>query len=377
MKCNPKKLGLDCFGKGINRIKYIPSNKNLEFFFFGCWGINCGDSQVRVRELMKSLYEKDKNISFIACAGDNKYPKYHKKAPFDEEFYEKYGLDYHYFKNFLECYESLDIPWYVVLGNHDTKECRDMISQVNYEYYDANGKWIMPSPYWSIYYENVRGKSVQFLFIDTSSLIDEYIDDLGEVSPTSTCNTLRNKEELEDIRKNYIPTDITYNDIINQRVKNFPNLTKESKDQINWFRDKLNMNCDINIVIGHHPIIANGHKAKKSTIENKGLFPILSEIVKFNKKGNGKVQAYMCADEHNMQFLYDDRVGLSYVINGAGGTDLDETIFESDKLKEFTKFTFSKNHGVCKICIGEKKISIKYYTIGEKLLKEISLDFKD
>lgn len=360
--------GYDCFNNPFNSINK-EFYSHLKFFFFGCWGVSCNISnqktgQVQVKNLMKEL---NNDHNFILCAGDNRYPKY-----YDEEILYKYGIDLDYFMNFLDCYSGLDLPWYIALGNHDTSKCQTMNGQVNFTYLPLlkyptlqnkdikiSNIWNLPSPYWSSYYENINGASVNFLFIDTSSIIDELsylssppLSKEKEEEKKLSCNVIRNHKELKSIKENFekrVPTDIM--------------------KQLKWFLEQLNTRkATYNIVIGHHPIYANGHKKNKTFVQNEELLPFL-QIMKENN-----VQLYMCADEHNMQFLHDDNI--SFVINGAGGTDLDKDIYLAKELKDMTKFIYSEKHGIVDFYINEEFISLKFINVDNEILKEIKINKK-
>jgi hypothetical protein len=55
-----------------------------------------------------------------------------------------------------------------------------------------------------------------------------------------------------------------------------------------------------------------------------------------------RIHVYMCADEHNQQFLYDPEKKLSLVVSGSGGTALDMFIAkgEYDNLTRHRDATF-------------------------------------
>ena len=73
-----------------------------------------------------------------------------------------------------------------------------------------------------------------------------------------------------------------------------------------------------NIVIGHVPAVANGHKFKTQVVITSELKALLTEV---------NPQLYICSDEHNQQFLYEDSSNTGFAVLGSGGTILDENVF--------------------------------------------------
>ena len=113
-----------------------------------------------------------------------------------------------------------------------------------------------------------------------------------------------------------------------------PYLKEMIEEQIHWFRKQIEniekTKCPFNIVIGHIPYKAIGHKSSNPFIHNKNLDPIF-EIIKNANKANSVVQAYFCADEHDQQVLYDTENKLHLIIVGSGGTVLDDIFGYDDK----------------------------------------------
>jgi hypothetical protein len=109
---------------------------------------------------------------------------------------------------------------------------------------------------------------------------------------------------------------------------------------IQWLTTTLENNKDtVKIVIGHEPIFFYTHykeskkekkeqasASAKSTIDYVQLYKILKD---------NNVSAYMCADEHNFQWLYDRTNDINHLICGAspggGGADVTNT-FNDDEL---------------------------------------------
>ncbi len=224
------------------------------------------------------------------------------------------------------------------IGNHDIQTCDDLNTQLNYKHkgWRNNDKVIDPDPryglhgtYYNVVYE-MNDYKVNFIIIDTNMFLED-----------DHCDGSKYNKTVKD-------------------------------DQIEWVINTLNTNmCKFNIIIGHSPYIANPHKMKEEKAEhihNKQLEQLLNDAkARANKY---KVQVYMCADEHNQQFLYHKNKKLSLVVAGSGGTARDMNIFpvESDEIDTgynaavfgFVGFKFSK-----------ELIEIQYYTteVGNEIKK--------
>lgn len=145
--------------------------------------------------IIKKLIDND-GLQFMIGLGDNIYPNGLDKNNYKKEILEKFT------KPFANC----EIPFYMVLGNHDYH------GDINYQL-DKNitdKRWILPNQYYDIIL-NDNGIYIHILFLDTNF-----------VNLTSTERKLQKKWTLQ---------------------------------RLNRFKGK----ADWTIIIGHHPWVSTGY----------------------------------------------------------------------------------------------------------------------
>jgi hypothetical protein len=330
----------DSCPKGMTIIKKL-NEPMISTIMVGCWGVYCWDGEVDIKEWkglkdgeeipedveklfdkgteiygQKSVvegmkqYAEKKRTSALFLAGDNVYNFMVPKTALEQiaikavqtknkdiiptkaqykanPVFSGQEIERQLSQGFSECLRILprEMSIFLTIGNHDVQNCHDLNTQLNY--YKTDPKYQLPGMYYNVIY-NMQGFSVNFILIDTNMFTEDF-----------TC----------DGKTEY---------------------TKEQKkEQAKWVRKALKKGgCEFNIMIGHVPYKANGHKEKKEkdkTIYTKGIEKIFEKIA---EKGDKipKIQVYMCADEHNQQFLYDPEKKLSLVVSGSGGTALDTFI---------------------------------------------------
>jgi hypothetical protein len=230
------------------------------------------------------------------------------------------------------------------IGNHDIQTCDDLNTQLNYKntagWTNNNNEVVNPDPryglhgtYYNVIY-NMTGYSVNFIIIDTNMFSEDF--------------------HCDGVTK--------YND-------------KQRKVQIEWVIRALGEGkCKYNIIIGHCPYIANPHKEEKvknrsesgeevtgiRNLELETLFDAISA-----NKGLPKVQVYMCADEHNQQFLYDNKYNMCLVVAGSGGTALDYDI-KDQRINGVESRHKNNKFGFVGFDFTNDNIHIKYYNCDIK-----------
>ena len=203
-----------------------------------------------------SYWARDYNAKFIISAGDT--------------FYENGVLstsDYQWKGTFEDIYtaSSLQVPWYVTLGNHDYHG--NVQAQIDYS--EMSSRWKMPSRYYSFIYRINDSTNVLFVVIDTSPIV---IAD-GEY-------------------KQYTDNVLKFNNSI----------------QLNWLDSVLsNSNARWKFVIGHHPILSGGYHGGQIDLQQQ-VKPILEK---------DKADIYFCGHDHDMQHL-KDKLKPDYFVSGAG-----------------------------------------------------------
>jgi len=224
----------------------------VDFLVLGDWGRQGRpEQQLVAAALLREA--RTRPPRFIISTGDNFYPSGVSSAS-----------DPQWKQSFEDVYRApaSDIPWYVILGNHDHKG--DINAEIAYG--RRNPHWVLPDPYYRRI-ESVGGDTeVEFFFLDTTEI----------ASPRSTF----------------------WKSILGE---------SQSDEQIRWLESRLQAStAEWKIVVGHHAIASSGPHLP--TIE-------LVERVKPILKKYG-VQAYFNGHDHNLQHHFDDRV--HYFTSGSG-----------------------------------------------------------
>lgn len=287
-------------------------------------------------------YTNDNKVSAVFIAGDNVYNyKFPKQALIDlvKNAYESKGkfpskkqykqdhtisgqdIDRQLSDGFLQCFEDIHTEdFFIATGNHDVQNCYDLNQQLNFH----RDVYKLPGMYYNVVYTSTGSDfSVNFVVLDTNMF-----------SEKSTCNPK-------------IPYD-----------------EKDIQNQTDWVIQTLQeAKATWNILIGHVPMLANGHKEKEKKIVNPGLEKLFDEVL---NRGI-PIHLYACGDEHNQQFLYDKSRKLSLVVAGSGGTALDYDI-----QKGFPQETLYINavFGFVGYNFSAEKISVKYYSCDQTETRE-------
>jgi tartrate-resistant acid phosphatase type 5 len=162
---------------------------------------------------------------------------------------------------------SLQIPWYVALGNHDYRG----VPQAQIDYAKSNSRWRMPNRYYKVTGGEIGAPHVDLFVVDTSPLVHQYRDKVNSA-----------------IAANVASQDVPA--------------------QLRWLDEQLGQSAaPWKLVIGHHTIYSGG-SGHGDTPETKELIePLL-------RKHN--VQAYINGHDHDLQHLR--RGGVDYIGCGAG-----------------------------------------------------------
>lgn len=213
------------------------------------------------------------------------------------------------------------------IGNHDIQTCEDLNEQLNHKKTDS--RYGLHGLYYNVVYE-MKDYKVNFIIIDTNMFSEDFHCD--------------GKTKYTENQKN---------------------------TQITWVIDclKSNNSCKFNIIIGHCPYIANPHK--NETVKNRGeevdvigirndKLEVLFEKIK-ETKDIPKVQVYMCADEHNQQFLYDNQYKMGLVVAGSGGTALDYDLSREQKIKDVDSKFRAATFGFVQFNFTDDEIAITYH----------------
>ncbi len=242
----------------------------LNFVLFGDWGRRGQIDQLHVAAQMASASQAI-DARFVVSVGDN--------------FYEG-GVastdDSHWHESFENVYHAapLQIPWNVILGNHDYYGNCD--AQIAYS--KMSRRWKMPARYFVQTQQLGSGVTADFFYVDTTPMVKIYYEVKDE--------NMRAHVSAQDVPA-----------------------------QVAWLKGALAASkAQWKIVIGHHPIYSGN--ARGGTPELVDLIlPILYEH---------KVQAYFNGHDHDLQHLVAHDLNL--FCSGAGSIVSPKTL-ETERTK--------------------------------------------
>jgi len=225
-------------------------NSTLSVFVIGDWGTG-GRGARRVGEAMSAGHAAEA-VQAVISTGDNIYPSGVSSVD-DPQWDSK-------FERIFPA-ESLPVPFWAVLGNHDYREDPD--AQVDYTGHRLDDgsitRWQMPGRYWS--------------------------------------TVLRSPDESIELRVVGIDTQLLVGN------------AGTRKSHLAWLDSVLAASGEEHIfVVGHHPVYSHGHYGNNRTLV-RHLAPLLVE--------HG-VRAYLNGHEHDLQ-LIKPIDGVRYIISGGGG----------------------------------------------------------
>jgi len=239
-----------------DRSQEKPGEGTVSFIVIGDWGHDGGTKQMRVAAQM-DVFAEEHNVQFIISAGDNLYND--GVESIHDELWRT---------SFEDVYtaESLFVPWYAVLGNHDYYG--NVQAQIDYS--EVSDRWNMPARYFAVDIPIDNETSAKLIFIDTNVLLEKY-------------------------RKN---------------IKRYPDILDVwPYTELQWLDSTLTASdAEWNIVTGHHPVYSAGAKHGDTGELIANVKPLLE------KHG---VQVYFSGHDHNLQHLHDDGP-VHYVVSGAG-----------------------------------------------------------
>jgi len=231
-----------------------PAAEGFSFIIFGDWGRNGERDQTEVAAQM-ALAAKATKPRFIISVGDNFYESGVTSA-----------TDSQWRTSFENVYKdpALQIPWHVILGNHDYKgSCAAQLA-----YGRSHARWNMPARYFLQTHQIDAATTADFFYLDTTPLIQSY---------------WHNEKTRAEVS------------------------TQDVNQQLAWFKTALaHSTAQWKIAIGHHPIYSGGeHGDTSELVEN--VLPLLHEH---------HVQAWFNGHDHDLQHLVADK--LNVFCSGAG-----------------------------------------------------------
>jgi len=243
--------------QGLINPEKLPAN-TLNFMVANDMGRRGVSEQKNIATLMGEEAEFNK-INLIAVAGDPIHDDGVKSTD-DSEWKDKY-------ENIYTAPSLMNIPWYVVSGNHEYHGSVKAIL----DYSKVSGRWKAPARYYSIERTIGAGNNkCLFVFIDTAPLIDKY------------------------------RIDGSYSDAGKQ------NMEKELK----WIDSTLvSSNDRWKIVIGHHPVYADTEKAEAERTDMQKRVGAIIE--------KRKADVYICGHIHSFQHIKPAGKTVNYIVNSS------------------------------------------------------------
>jgi acid phosphatase len=220
----------------------------LNFLIVGDWGRNGEPDQTDVATQM-GIAAQAVGAKFIISVGDNFYEDGVKSAD-----------DSQWQSSFEKVYTapSLQVPWHVVLGNHDYHGNCD--AQIDYA--KTSKRWNMPARYFTRTEHISAANPVDFLFLDTMPMA-AFDDD-----------------------------EMQFRDNVNRDTL---------LAQMAWFESALKAStAPWKIVVGHHPVFSGGQHGDTPYIVEH-ILPLLEKY---------RVQAYFNGHDHDLQHLQAGAVNL-------------------------------------------------------------------
>ena len=260
----------------------------LNFIVFGDWGRRGEPDQTEVAAQM-AVAAQNIGARFVISVGDN--------------FYEDGVVstsDPQWRASFENVYSaaSLQVPWHVILGNHDYHGNCD--AQIDYS--RTSPRWKMPARYFVRSEPVDAATTADFFFLDTTPLLKSYYA---------------------------------------ERKTRAHVLTQDPKRQLDWFKAALGASkAQWKIVIGHHPIYSGGDHGDSPELIEKVL-PLLHEH---------NVQAYFNGHDHDLQHLMAGEVNL---FDSGAGSEVRPT-----KKTAHTKFAASCS-GFTTVTLQSDKMDVR------------------
>jgi acid phosphatase len=230
------------------------SSNGLNFIIFGDWGRNGETDQAEVATQM-AIAVRATNPRFFISVGDNFYEDGVASAS-----------DPQWQTSFENVYKdpAFQIPWQVILGNHDYHGNCD----AQLEYARSHPRWNMPARYFLQNYRIDAGMTADFFYLDTTPMVKGYWHNGKTKAAVSS----------QDVKK-----------------------------QLAWFKDALAASqAQWKIVVGHHPIYSGGEHGDTSELI-ESVLPLLHEH---------KAQVWFNGHDHDLQHLVAGDLNL--FCSGAG-----------------------------------------------------------
>mmetsp|Transcript_12110 Transcript_12110/g.26026 ORF Transcript_12110/g.26026 Transcript_12110/m.26026 type:complete len:418 (+) Transcript_12110:115-1368(+) len=314
------------------------ASSTFTFFIIGDWGRQGAYTQETTAKMMSQTGGCWKP-KFVISTGDNFYPSGLSSA-----------MDSQWYLSFINMYkdDSLQVPWYSVLGNHDYGDtlssvtlsscprpsdnslqgcqgscCHSPLWQSNLNNSAIPDKrWQLQQGTWK---QSFLNGTLDIIFVDTSPFIIKYQSTpmsnlIGGVSSVDTAGQTTLIEAL----------------------------LKSS-------------GAKYRVVVGHHPIRSYGHHCQdpnQSDCADMSWLRLL--LTKY------KVPLYLCGHDHDLQFIKLADDPIYYVISGAG-SDVRANEFDDVNTPEGSMNFHADDQGFVVGSLNPDGIKLYYYTSHSSL----------
>lgn len=272
---------------------------SLDFLVIGDWGRRGIWGQRETANQMAAIAEAVRP-QFIISAGDNFYD-----AGVEDI------ADSHWHDSFENVYyhDSLQIPWYLSLGNHDYGG--SIRAQIDYSL--ISNRWNFPSHYYT-FSHYLEQEEVLFIVTDTTPFIpDCYSEDKPEI------------------------------------------FAQDKHRQLAWLENELTRSsAKWKVVVGHHPIYSSSpfHGNADELID--AFVPLFKQH---------QVDLYLSGHEHDLQL--QKPLGNTYYLVSGAGSEIRET-----GSYDITRFSASCN-GFARISLSDDLLAIRFIdSQGENIFQE-------
>ncbi|XP_049575391.1 tartrate-resistant acid phosphatase type 5a isoform X2 [Syngnathus scovelli] len=235
---------------------------SIKFLAFGDWGglpyaPYSTSVQTTTAKEMNTVAEQ-MGADFILALGDNFYYKGVDSVDslrFKDTFEEVYTGQY------------LNVPWYVIAGNHD--HAGNVKAQI--EYTKKSARWNFPSYYYELDFRIPNtDKTLTIIMLDTVMLCGNSLD-FEDGEPKGPLSAV------------------------------------ESNRQLKWLKQRMAQSkADFLLVAGHYPVWSVSEHGPTACL----LRSVRPLLLKYN------ATAYFCGHDHNLQYIEESEVG--YIVSGAG-----------------------------------------------------------
>jgi len=265
----------------------VASAQTLNFLTLGDWG---SPHQVqRDVATQMGLVGAQTDIQFVLALGDNFYEN-GVSSDTDPQWKTTYSQVY--------TAQSLNVPWYAILGNHDHHKGRGK-GEIDFYKNHRDNRWIEPD-YWYTQSFQFNGTTVQIVFIDTVIM-----------APDSS----------QDLLNEWVAEGRGHSSLLDKFESTREKFMKMADDQLAWLTNTLsNSTADWLFVAGHYPVYSGGEHG-----DTQELLQVLDPLLQ-----QYNVDAYFNGHDHTLQHLQAN--SINYYVSGSGSKSgeynaIDQSVF--------------------------------------------------